>query len=68
MTNDTTNQMASQFETARAEVLVAPMHTTTNPAPLALQFGERRRTIVALVSASVISLMVWGLIVALNVH
>jgi hypothetical protein len=29
---------------------------------------ERRRTIVALVSASIISLVVWGLIVALNVQ
>jgi hypothetical protein len=68
MTNDTPGQMASQLATARADVLLAPMHTTTNPVPSALQFGERRRTIVALVSASVISLMVWGLIVALNVH
>jgi len=30
--------------------------------------GDRRRTIVALVSASIISLMVWGLVVVLNVH
>ncbi|HVU52720.1 MAG TPA: hypothetical protein VHL80_18695 [Polyangia bacterium] len=30
--------------------------------------GERRRTIVALVSASVISMLVWGLIVALHVQ
>lgn len=29
---------------------------------------ERRRTVVALISASVISLVVWGLIVALNVQ
>jgi hypothetical protein len=29
---------------------------------------ERRRTVVALVSASIISLVVWGLIVALNVQ
>jgi hypothetical protein len=29
---------------------------------------ERRRTIVALVSASVISLVVWGLVLVLNVH
>ena len=33
------------------------------PAPI----HERRRTIVALVSASVISLLVWVLVVALNV-
>jgi hypothetical protein len=30
--------------------------------------GERRRTIVALVSASVISVLVWGLIVVLHVQ
>jgi hypothetical protein len=29
---------------------------------------ERRRTIVALVSASIISLVVWGLILALNLQ
>jgi hypothetical protein len=29
---------------------------------------ERRRTVVALLSASVISIVVWGLVVALNVH
>jgi len=44
------------------------MQMTRTEAPLALRFGERRRTIVALVSASVISLMVWGLVVALNIH
>jgi hypothetical protein len=30
--------------------------------------GDRRRTIVALVSASVISMLVWGLIVVLHVQ
>lgn len=30
--------------------------------------GERRRTIVAVVSASVISVVVWGLIVVLHVQ
>jgi hypothetical protein len=30
--------------------------------------SEGRRTIVALVSASIISLVVWGLVVVLNVH
>jgi hypothetical protein len=29
---------------------------------------EKRRTVTALVSASIISLVVWGLIVVLNVH
>jgi hypothetical protein len=30
--------------------------------------SEGRRTVVALVSASIISLVVWGLVVVLNVH
>jgi hypothetical protein len=29
---------------------------------------ERRRTVTAIVSASIISLVVWGLVIALNVH
>jgi hypothetical protein len=29
---------------------------------------ERRRTVVALVSASVISVVIWGLVIVLNVH
>jgi hypothetical protein len=29
---------------------------------------EQKRTLVALVSASIISLVVWGLVVILNVH
>ena len=29
---------------------------------------EKRRTVLALVSASVISLVVWGLVIVLNVH
>ena len=34
--------------------------------PIAVAPQERRRTIVAIVSASIISLVVWGLIVALK--
>jgi hypothetical protein len=30
--------------------------------------GEKRRTVVALVSASVISVVVWGLVVALHLQ
>ena len=30
--------------------------------------GERRRTVVALLSASFISVVVWGLVIVLNVH
>jgi hypothetical protein len=29
---------------------------------------EKKRTVVAIVSASIISLLVWGLVVVLNVH
>lgn len=29
---------------------------------------EQKRTVVALVSASIISLVVWGLVIILNVH
>jgi hypothetical protein len=29
---------------------------------------EKKRTVVAIVSASIISLVVWGLVVILNVH
>lgn len=41
------------------DVVLSPMENVTQ---------ERRRTIVALVSASIISLVVWGLVVALNIH
>jgi hypothetical protein len=36
--------------------------------PAAPRLQERRRTIVAIVSASIISLVVWGLIVALKLQ
>jgi hypothetical protein len=29
---------------------------------------EKKRTVVAIVSASIISLVVWGLVVVLNIH
>jgi hypothetical protein len=29
---------------------------------------EKKRTVVAIVSASIISLVVWGLVIVLNVH
>jgi hypothetical protein len=32
------------------------------------QLKDQKRTVVALVSASIISLVVWGLVVILNVH
>jgi hypothetical protein len=37
-------------------------------APVGVGPQERRRTIVAIVSASIISLVVWGLIVALKIQ
>lgn len=41
----------------------------TNASTLSVLPGvERRRTVVALLSASIISMVVWGLIVVLNVH
>jgi hypothetical protein len=43
----------------RADVAMSAMQTL---------LGEHRRTIVAMLSASVISLVVWGLVVVLNVH
>lgn len=46
--------------------LVEPVDGTSSAMENAIQ--ERRRTVVALVSASIISLVVWGLIVALNVQ
>jgi hypothetical protein len=46
------------------------MTNTTKAAALTLaaQPAERRRTVVAIVSASIISLVVWGLIVALKIQ
>jgi hypothetical protein len=67
---------ATQATPSRTDVVMAPvrnmmpntMHDPPYGARAPLQLGDRRRTIVALVSASVISLTVWGLIVALHVH
>jgi hypothetical protein len=49
------------------DVGMAPMtqHLTHDPKHNPV---DRRRTMVALFSASVISLVVWGLVVVLNVH
>jgi hypothetical protein len=38
--------------------------TTTTAVPA----KQNRRTLVAIVSASIISIVVWGLVVVLNVH
>jgi hypothetical protein len=52
---------------SRTDVHRADMQTDTSSFPV-LSGVERRRTVVALLSASIISLVVWGLVVVLNVH
>ena len=52
---------------SRTDVHGADMQTDTSSFPV-LSGVERRRTVVALLSASIISLVVWGLVVVLNVH
>jgi hypothetical protein len=47
--------------------LNAPLNASLNAA-LENASQERRRTVVALVAASIICLVVWGLVVALNIH
>jgi hypothetical protein len=58
-----------QGSASRTDVVMRAIESRTNMTTMTVQNGgERRRTIVALVSASIISLMVWGLVVMLNVH
>jgi hypothetical protein len=58
-----------QGNAPRADVVMRAIETRANMSAMIVQdAGDRRRTIVALVSASIISLMVWGLVVILNVH
>ena len=58
-----------QVKAPRADVVMGAIERRTNMTTMTVQnAGDRRRTIVALVSASIISLMVWGLVVMLNVH
>jgi hypothetical protein len=58
-----------QANAPRADVVMRAIESRTKMTTLTVQnAGDRRRTIVALVSASIISLMVWGLVVVLNVH
>jgi hypothetical protein len=55
-----------------SDVGLSPMHHTAKLNTLAGASAgasnDGRRTILALVSASIISLVVWGLVVVLNVH
>jgi len=57
-----------QANTPRADVVMSAIERTKMTTMTVQNAGDRRRTIVALVSASIISLMVWGLVVMLNVH
>ena len=50
------------------DVGMPAMQNTAKVAILESAAPEGRRTILALVSASIISLVVWGLVIALNVH
>jgi hypothetical protein len=66
---ETHHGLKVQANSAQADVRLAAMNTmtinrsTAQVAPV----GEGRRTFVALLSASVISLVVWGLVVVLNI-
>ena len=67
---ETRDEMKVQANAAQADVRLAAMNRMMihgNTAEVAT-VPEWRRTFVALVSASVISLVVWGLVVVLNVH
>jgi len=57
-----------QANAPRADVVMSAIERTKMTTMTVQNAGDRRRTIVALVSASIISLMVWGLVVMLNVH
>jgi hypothetical protein len=59
-----------QANAAQADVRLAAMNTMMMNRTTAevATVREGRRTFVALVSASVISLVVWGLVLVLNVH
>jgi hypothetical protein len=66
---ETPNRLKVQADSAQADVRMATMSRMTMDRTTAdVATPEGRRTFVALVSASVISLLVWGLIVVLNVH
>jgi hypothetical protein len=68
--SETHGEMKVQADAADADVHLAVMNRATinrNTVEIAMM-PEGRRTLVALLSASVISLVVWGLVVVLNVH
>jgi hypothetical protein len=55
-----------QVNAVQADVLRAAM--SNQDVMTVASASEGRRTLVALASASIISLVVWGLVVVLNVH
>jgi hypothetical protein len=55
-----------QANAAQADVLQVAM--STRDVMTVAAASEGRRTLVALASASIISLVVWGLVVVLNLH
>jgi hypothetical protein len=68
--SETHVEMKVQAEAAHADVRLAAMNRMTINRSTAeiVTVPEGRRTLVALLSASVISLVVWGLVVVLNVR
>jgi len=50
------------------DVGMLPMEHAARRKTLVVAAHEGRRTVLALVSASIISLVIWGLVVVLNVH
>ena len=80
MVGNNTGTRGAQGLARGVDVKLSAMHNASLHAPLnaslrvpldsALETAsqERRRTVVALISASIICLVVWGLVVALNIH
>ncbi|HEX4403569.1 MAG TPA: hypothetical protein VH560_01995 [Polyangia bacterium] len=70
---ETPGAVKVQADAAQADVGLVAMNSAMNRMIIDRTTAdatvpEGRRTVVALLSASVISLLVWGLIVVLNVH
>jgi hypothetical protein len=62
-------RVGTQENSRTPDVRMPPMmQHTAKAADLGPTVPSGRRTVVALVSASIISIVVWGLVVVLNVH
>jgi hypothetical protein len=61
-------RMGAQGSGRISDVGMSPMSQHVKANSLASASHDGRRTVLALVSASIISLVVWGLVVVLNVH